>query len=95
MLNNKKITSADQLIPGEIYFLEQNDFIGSGKFMETKPPKKMYKGANAFVPNSQPLAYFDGLTLTCNDHYELFEACKENNVRIYEDKDQEIEIEQS
>lgn len=40
MLNNKKITSADQLIPGEIYFLEQNDFIGSGKFMETKPPKK-------------------------------------------------------
>lgn len=95
MLNNKKITSADQLIPGEIYFLEQGDFIGYGKFMETKPPKKLYEGADVFVPDSQPLAYFDRLTRTFNDRYELFEACKENNVRIYEDKDQEIEIEQS
>ena len=81
---SREITSADQLIPGKTYFLEQGDFIGYGKFMETKPPKKLYEGADVFVPDSQPLAYFDRLTHTFSDRYELFKACKEENVRIYE-----------
>lgn len=84
MKKDREITSADQLIPGEIYFLEQNDFVGYGRFMETKPPKKMYEGANVFVPDEQPLAEFFGLTRAFNDRYELFKACKEENVRIYE-----------
>lgn len=81
---SREITSADQLIPGKTYFLEQGDFIGYGKFMETKPPKKLYEGADVFVPDSQPLACFFNLTRVFNDRYELFEACKEENVRIYE-----------
>ena len=81
---SKEITSADQLIPGKTYFLEQGDFIGYGKFMETKPPKKLYEGADVFVPDSQPLAYFDKLTRIFNDRYELFKACKDENVQIYE-----------
>lgn len=88
---SREITSADQLIPGKTYFLEQGDFIGYGKFMETKPPKKLYEGADVFVPDSQPLAYFDRLTRTFNDRYVLFEACKEENVRIYESKEHENE----
>ena len=83
-MTRKQITSADQLIPGKTYFLEQGDFIGYGKFMETKPPKKLYEGADVFVPDSQPLACFFNLTRVFNDCYELFEACKEENVRIYE-----------
>ena len=81
---SREITSADQLIPGKTYFLEQGDFIGYGKFMETKPPKKLYEGADVFVPDSQPLAYFNRLTRAFNDRYELFKACRDENVRIYE-----------
>lgn len=86
---SREITSADQLISGKTYFLEQGDFVGCATFQETKPPKEMYKGANAFVPDSQPLACFLNLTRIFNDRYELFEACKEENVRIYESKEHE------
>lgn len=71
---SREITSADQLIPGKIYFLEQGDFIGWATFQETKS-----------------LAYFDKLTRTFNDRYELFKACKEENVRIYESNEHEDE----
>ena len=81
---NREITSADQLIPGKIYFLEQGDFIGCAIFQETKPPKKLAEGANVFVPDSQPLACFLNLTRVFNDRYELFKACRDENVRIYE-----------
>ena len=64
---SREIKSADQLIPGKTYFLEQGDFIGCATFQETKP-----------------LAYFDKLTRTFNDRYELFKACKDENVQIYE-----------
>lgn len=37
---SREITSADQLIPGKNYFLEQGDFIGWATFQENKPPKK-------------------------------------------------------
>lgn len=89
---SREITSADQLMPGKIYFLEQGDFIGYGKFMENKPSKKLYEGANVFVPDTQPLACFLNLTCVFNDHYELFKACRDENVRIYEgeqDEDQD------
>ena len=33
---SSEITSADQLIPGKTYFLEQGDFVGYGEFLETK-----------------------------------------------------------
>ena len=33
---NREITSADQLMPGKTYFLEQGDFIGWATFQETK-----------------------------------------------------------
>ena len=69
---SREITSADQLIPGKIYFLEQGDFIGWATFQETKS-----------------LAYFGKLTRTFNDRYELFKACKDENVRIYESKEHE------
>ena len=88
---SREITSADQLMPGKIYFLEQGDFVGYGEFLETKLPKKVYEGANVFVPNSQPLAGVTNLTRVFNDRYELFEACKEENVRIYESKEHENE----
>ncbi|MDB6261169.1 hypothetical protein ODV15_01015 [Lactobacillus amylovorus] len=81
---SREITSADQLIPGKTYFLEHGDFVGYGEFLETKLPKKAYEGANVFVPNSEPLACFLNLTRIFNDRYELFEACKKENVRIYE-----------
>ncbi|RVU71797.1 hypothetical protein EJK17_00545 [Lactobacillus xujianguonis] len=84
MHDTREITSADQLIPRKTYFLEQGDFVGYGKFCETKPPKKTYEGANVFVPDTQPLACFLNLTRIFNDRYELFEACKKNNVQIYE-----------
>ena len=64
---SREITSADQLIPGKTYFLEQGDFIGCVTFQETKQ-----------------LAYFDKLTRTFNDRYELFKACRDESVRIYE-----------
>ena len=86
---SREITSADQLIPGKIYFLEQGDFVGYGEFLETKPPKKLAEGPNVFVPDSQPLACFLNLTRIFNDRYELFESCKEENVRIYESKEHE------
>lgn len=88
---NREITSADQLMPGKNYFLEKDDFIGYGKFMEIKPSKKLYEGADVSVPDSQPLAYFDKLTRTFNDRYELLKACRDENVRIYESKEQENE----
>ena len=88
---SREITSADQLIPGKTYFLEQGDFIGWATFQETKPPKKLAEGVNVFVPDSQPLAYFDKLTRIFNDRYELFKACKDENVRIYESKEHENE----
>lgn len=69
---SREITSADQLMPGKAYFLEQGDFIGWATFQETKP-----------------LACFLNLTRVFNDRYELFEACKEENVRIYESKEHE------
>ena len=69
---SREITSADQLIPGKTYFLEQGDFIGCATFQETKQ-----------------LAYFDKLTRTFNDRYELFKACRDENVRIYESKEHE------
>ena len=71
---SREITSADQLISGKTYFLEQGDFIGCATFQETKS-----------------LAYFDKLTRTFNDRYELFKACKDENVRIYESKEHEYE----
>lgn len=64
---SKEITSADQLMPGKKFFLEQGDFIGCATFQETKQ-----------------LAYFDKLTRIFNDRYELFKACKDENVQIYE-----------
>ena len=88
---SREITSADQLIPGKTYFLEQGDFIGWATFQETKPPKKLAEGANVFVSDSQPLACFLNLTRVFNDRAELFEACKEENVRIYESKEHENE----
>lgn len=88
---SREITSADQLIPGKTYFLEQGDFVGYGEFLETKLPKKAYEGANVFVPDSQPLACFTHLTRAFNDRYELFKACKEENVRVYESKEHEDE----
>ena len=88
---SREITSADQLIPGKTYFLEQGDFIGCATFQEAKPPKKLAKGSNAFVPNSEPLACFPNLTRVFNDRDELFEACKEENVLIYESKKHEDE----
>ena len=86
---SREITSADQLIPGKTYFLEQGDFIGCATFQETKPPIKLAEGRNLFVSDSQPLACFTNLTRVFNDRYELFEACKEENVRIYESKGHE------
>lgn len=86
---SREITSADQLIPGKTYFLEQGDFIGWATFQETKPPKKLAESPNVFVP--QPLACFVNLTRAFNDRYELFKACKEENVRIYESKEHENE----
>ena len=83
---SREVTSADQLIPGKTYFLEQGDFIGWATFQETK---KLAEGVNVFVPDSQPLACFLNLTRIFNDRYELFEACKEENVRIYESKEHE------
>lgn len=91
MTNRKEITSADELIPGKTYFLEQNDFVCVATFQETKPPENTYKGANVFVPDSQPLACFFNLTRIFNDRYELFKACQENNVHIYEEKEPEDE----
>ena len=88
---SREITSADQLIPGKTYFLEQGDFIGRATFQETKPPKKLDEGVNVFVPDSQPLACFTHLTRAFNDRYELFKACKEENVRIYESNEYEDE----
>ena len=87
----KEITSADQLVPGETYFLEQGDFIGCATFYETKPPKKIDGGPNVFVPNSEPLAYFDPLARVFKNRYDLFNACKEGNVQIYEDRTAMIE----
>ena len=81
---SREITSADQLIPGKTYFLEQGDFVGYGEFLETKLPKKAYEVANVFVPDSQPLACFTHLTRAFNDRYELFEKLKKQNIRIYE-----------
>ena len=81
---SREITSADQLMPGKIYFLEQGDFVGYGQFLETKPPKKLAEGPNVFVPDSQPLACFTHLTRAFNDRYELVKACKDENVQIYE-----------
>ena len=86
---SREITSADQLMPGKIYFLEQGDFVGYGQFLETKPPKKLAEGPNVFVPDSEPLACFLNLTRVFNDRDELFEACKKENVRIYESKEHE------
>ena len=80
---NREITSANQLIPGKTYFLEQGDFIGFATFQETKPPKKL---ANVFVPNSEPLACFYPLTVCCRTRYKLFNKFKEQNIRIYEGK---------
>lgn len=88
---SRKITSADQLIPAKTYFLEQGDFIGWATFQETKPPKKLTEGPNVFVSDSQPLACFTHLTRVFNDRYELFEACKEENVQIYESKEHKNE----
>ena len=88
---SREITSADQLMPGKIYFLEQGDFVGYGQFLETKPPKKLAEGPNVFVPDSEPLACFLNLTRVFNDRDELFEACKKENVRIYESKEHENE----
>lgn len=53
--------------------------------------RRMAEGANVFVPDSQPLACFTPLTRAFNDRYELFKACKEENVRIYESKEHEDE----
>lgn len=92
---SREITSANQLIPGKTYFLEQDDFVGCGEFLETKLPKKAYEGANVFVPDSQPLACFTHLTRAFNDRYELFKACKEEHVRIYESKEHENEFKKS
>ena len=86
---SREITSADQLIPGKTYFLEQGDFVGYGEFLETKLPKKAYEGANVFVPNPKPLACFYPLTKCCKDRYELFKECKEQKIRIYESKEHE------
>lgn len=83
---SREITSADQLIPGKKYFLEQGDFVGYGEFLETKLPKKAYEGANVFVPDSQPLACFYPLTVCCRTRYKLFEKLKEQNIRIYEEQ---------
>lgn len=80
----KEITSADQLILGKTYFLEQNDLVGVSTFCETKAPEKGYEGANVFVPDSQPLACFYPLTKCYKDRYELFKECKDENVQIYE-----------
>lgn len=88
---SREITSADQLIPGKTYFLEQGDFIGWATFQETKPLKKLAEGANAFVPNSEPLACFYPLTVCCRTRYKLFEKLKEQNIRIYESKEHENE----
>lgn len=88
---SREITSADQLIPGKTYFLEQGDFIGCATFQETKPLKNLAEGPNVFVPDSQPLACFLNLTRVFNDRDELFEACKKENVRIYESKEHENE----
>ena len=79
---SREITSADQLIPGKTYFLEQGDFIGWATFQETK---KLAEGPNAFVPNSEPLACFYPLTVCCRTRYKLFEKLKEQNIRIYEE----------
>lgn len=85
---SREITSADQLIPGKIYFLEQGDFIGWATFQETK---KLAEGPNVFVPNSEPLACFYPLTVCCRTRYKLFEKLKEQNIRIYESKEHENE----
>lgn len=83
---SREITSADQLIPGKTYFLEQDDFVGYGEFLETKLPKKAYEGVNVFVSDSQPLACFYPLTVCCRTRYKLFEKLKEQNIRIYEEQ---------
>ena len=83
---SREITSADQLISGKTYFLEQGDFIGWATFQETKPLKKLAEGANAFVPNPEPLACFYPLTVCCRTRYKLFEKLKEQNIRIYEEQ---------
>ena len=83
---SSEITSADQLMPGKTYFLEQGDFVGYGEFLETKLPKKVYEGPNVFVSDSQPLACFTHLTRAFNDRYELFEKLKKQNIRIYEEQ---------
>lgn len=88
---SREITSADQLMPGKAYFLEQGDFVGYGEFLETKLPKKVYEGANVFVPDSQPLACFYPLTVCCRTRYKLFEKLKEQNIRIYESKEHKDE----
>ena len=82
---SREITSADQLMPGKTYFLEQGDFVGYGEFLETKLPKKAYEGANVFVPNPEPLARFYPLTVCCRTRYKLFEKLREQNIRIYEE----------
>lgn len=79
---SREITSADQLISGKKYFLEQGDFIGWATFQETK---KLAEGHNMFVPNSEPLACFYPLTICCRTRYKLFEKLKEQNIRIYEE----------
>lgn len=38
----------------------------------------------ATFQETKKLAYFDKLTRTFNDRYELFKACRDENVRIYE-----------
>lgn len=37
---SREITSANQLIPGKTYFLEQDDFVGCGEFLETRKHMK-------------------------------------------------------
>ena len=92
---SREITSVDQLIPGKTYFLAQDDFVGYGEFLETKPPKKLAEGPNVFVPNSEPLACFYPLTVCCRTRYKLFEKLKEQNIRIYESKEHENEFKKS
>ena len=79
---SREISSADQLMPGKTYFLEQGDFIGWATFQENK---KLAEGPNVFVPNSEPLACFHPLTVWCRTRYKLFEKLKEQNIRIYEE----------
>ena len=88
---SREITSADQLILGKTYFLEQGDFVGWASFQETKPSKKLAEGPNVFVPNPEPLACFYPLTVCCRTRYKLFEKLKEQNIRIYESKEHENE----